>query len=491
MKPFSILHISDLHRSLHSSISNTELISALVEDRDRYINENPKITPPEAIVVCGDIIQGVSIGTIDYKAQLAQQYDHAEEFLHDLTNLFLDGDRSRLIIVPGNHDIDRNTAQKAMKPVALEEVPSNLTSMHCFDQSDYRWDWKSLQLYRIVDRDLYEQRLDAFWTFFERFYTGVSGLLSVKSHSDANLFSLCGGRIGLAAFNSCHNNDCYALHGLIRKEVIAQTYLELKKPQHNFDLLIAVWHHSIEGPPYRTDYMDIDIIRGMMGLGFRLGLHGHQHKTQITAHQIWLPESERMAVVSAGSLCAVSQSLPTGFNRQYNVLEISPSFRSVRVHVRAMNVANLFSRGYLPELGGKTYVDLDWEPIKGPLGSSINTEAGRIHHLVEKAENAAKTDNHARVIELLHGIDLPKGSYERQLFLDSAFNAKDWQTIINFTAEPYTIEELMQRVKALIQIHEFAGANEALNSFSEKLRIPDATEADLRKLIQAEEVIKR
>ena len=63
-KPFSILHISDLHRSSADPISNAELISALVQDRDRYLREDPRILPPEAIVVSGDLIQGVGLEAI-------------------------------------------------------------------------------------------------------------------------------------------------------------------------------------------------------------------------------------------------------------------------------------------------------------------------------------------------------------------------------------------------------------------------------------------
>ena len=65
----------------------------------------------------------------------------------------------------------------------------------------------------------------------------------------------------------------------------------------------------------------------MIGRGFRLGLYGHQHKAQVAPHQVWLPDQERMAVVSAGSLCAGASDLPTGTFRQYNVLEIAEDFR--------------------------------------------------------------------------------------------------------------------------------------------------------------------
>ena len=84
MKPFSILHISDLHRSPQDPISNDELISALVGDCARYVHEEPQIAVPEAIVVSGDIIQGVPLGAENYEAILAEQYAVAEEFLMNL-----------------------------------------------------------------------------------------------------------------------------------------------------------------------------------------------------------------------------------------------------------------------------------------------------------------------------------------------------------------------------------------------------------------------
>jgi len=72
MKPFSILHISDLHRSPHDPISNAELVSALVGDRDRYVREDPQVPAPEVIVVSGDVIQGVPLNTVDYQIRLAE-----------------------------------------------------------------------------------------------------------------------------------------------------------------------------------------------------------------------------------------------------------------------------------------------------------------------------------------------------------------------------------------------------------------------------------
>jgi 3',5'-cyclic AMP phosphodiesterase CpdA len=166
-RPFAVLHISDLHRSPRDPISNDELMSALIGDRDRYIGEDPPVPAPQAIVVSGDLIQGVPLDTADFGAELVRQYMVAEEFLDELVRRFLDGDRSRLIMVPGNHDIDWNTAFAGLELVERKDFPENLAASLNGEYSEYRWDWKSLALYRIADPALYARRLEAFWTFFD------------------------------------------------------------------------------------------------------------------------------------------------------------------------------------------------------------------------------------------------------------------------------------------------------------------------------------
>jgi len=487
--PFSIMHLSDLHRSPSDPISNDELISALVSDRDRYIRETPRVTAPEAIVVSGDLIQGVPLGTADYGNKLAQQYAVASECLDELVRRFLNGDRSRVVIVPGNHDVDWNTAFSAMAAVRPEDMPRDLVVSLQSQDTSYRWDWKSLTLYRVTDPGLYAQRLDSFWMFFRSFYDGVSGLLKVEPGSDANLFALCDDRIAVAAYNSCHGNDCFAPTGMIRKDVVARSHLELNDTGKIFDLRMAVWHHSVEGPPQRTDYMDAEVVRGMIGRGFRLGLYGHQHRAQVTPHQVWLPDRERMAVVSAGSLCAGARELPIGATRQYNIVEIADDARSVRVHVRAMSVANLFARGQLLDLGGVSHVDLNWEPPKNLVGGPLDTGRERVNSIIQEAELAAKSGAPARAIELMRKMDLAAGSYERKLFLSASAEAQDWASIIRVTDPPSSIGELVYRVEALLQVGKVTDAGEALEKYSLQLQIAAPLLVELRRRIKAHEVL--
>ncbi len=123
---YSILHITDLHRAKNDPISNSELLSALISDRECYEREDPPIRPPDAIVVSGDVIQGVPLHHADFESELAAQYGVAHDFLVSLADRFLNGDRTKVIIVPGNHDIDWNVAFSSMVPVEDKDLPSNI-----------------------------------------------------------------------------------------------------------------------------------------------------------------------------------------------------------------------------------------------------------------------------------------------------------------------------------------------------------------------------
>ena len=116
----TILDIADLHRSHEQPVSNAELISSLLADCERYSAEQPAIPRPNAIVLSGDLVQGLPLNSPDYPYALKAQYDEALSFLVMLSEEFLQGDRSKLIIVPGNHDVDWNIAHQALSRVKLK-----------------------------------------------------------------------------------------------------------------------------------------------------------------------------------------------------------------------------------------------------------------------------------------------------------------------------------------------------------------------------------
>ncbi len=179
---FSILHISDLHRSREEPADNNSLLAALLADRDRSAGETPRIPPPCAIVVSGDLIQGVRIGVPNWQQSMKDQYAVANSFLTALCERFLDGDRSRIVLIPGNHDVCWNTSRLAMERVPETEYPSNLYGALIKPHSDYRWSWSEQSLFRIADIDAYERRMGYYWGFVESFYRDITLPVSIDRY---------------------------------------------------------------------------------------------------------------------------------------------------------------------------------------------------------------------------------------------------------------------------------------------------------------------
>ncbi|MEB0165022.1 hypothetical protein QN360_19180, partial [Glaciimonas sp. CA11.2] len=333
-------------------------------------------------------------------------------------------------------------------------------------------------------------RLDPFRDFFARFYKGVDGLFKVSANSDANIFLLDSERIAVAAFNSCDRNDCFSMQGAISKDELARCHLDLHDSGKTFALRIAVWHHNIEGPPHRSDYMDVDTVRSMIGKNFRLGLHGHQHKAQAEPQHIYLPDRETMAVVSAGSLCAGEKELPRGVNRQYNIIEIDDDYLAATVHIREMGIVNVFNPALLHSLGGVSYVKIQWGTPKTSVGSMAHPIVEMEQQLIQNAERMLMTGNPLAAIDLLTPMKESINGYARRLYVQAASEAKMWAEIIAVTAIPQSIEELAIRIEACNKSGKFDQAKIALDQFGAQLHAPAALVRDLKSKINAEQAMR-
>ncbi|MDD2465411.1 MAG: metallophosphoesterase [Desulfobulbus sp.] len=333
----SILHISDLHRDPTQGIGNGPLVRSLLNDRDRYIVGTPAIASPSLIVVSGDIVYGVPAAHPTPNDTLATQYQEAEAFLIELANSFLNGDRQRLILVPGNHDVSFPATLAALTPLSspsthsLNEALADLFSPH----STHRWSWKDLQLFKLSDNDGYNRRIELFAEFYFRFYGGKRNY-SFSPDKQYDIFSYPSQEIVIVAFNSCYNNDPLHKAGCIHPDAIAASAREIESLRYQGYIPIAVWHHNTAGGPHSDDYMDADTLQVLIDCGFSIGLHGHQHKSTFIDERFRFGTGRKITVISAGTLCGGLHSLPHGHSRSYNVIEIDTSFFSATVHQRQM-----------------------------------------------------------------------------------------------------------------------------------------------------------
>lgn len=483
---YTILHVSDLHRTGAGPISNAELLSGLIADSERAKRETPSIAPPDAIVVSGDLIEGLPIGSEEYPEDLKKQYKEAEELLVALTNEFLDGDRSRVIIVPGNHDVDWNCARSALSESddPIEARPS-LTKL----DTPYRWSWKDRRMYKIVDSTRYEKRFAYFIEMYDEFYRDVQLDFPIDPGKPWNLFSLDNGNIIISAFNSCVINDCYSDIGHIRSEDLADCHLEIRRVARRGCLPIAVWHHGVGGPPLTSDYVDPATLKLMIDKGFRIGLHGHRHDSTHSPVELYVSTKETMAVIGAGSLSAGLNALPHGVNRRYNIIMIERENDRGTVHVREMNQPNIWGPGQLFESGGKSYVSAGWTPSSIDMVDQ-NKSGGSIIVQLDEVERLIGLGQLIEARRLLSSdLDI-NPEYRRLLLAKILRQSEEWQELKELLSCPRNDEELVSFVAASERIGDFTEVDGVLSRAEEDGEYDPALISELKMRVRARRTLR-
>jgi len=321
---------------------------------------------------------------------------------------------------------------------------------------------------------------------YSRFYQNAKLAFAVNPRRFWNLFELDEGRIVVCAFNSCGADDCYGHVGEIPLEDIARSHLELLSSEYR--LKIAVWHHDVQGPPKRSDYMDYDTVRLMIDKGYRLGIHGHQHKSDASPCSTYSFEKHTMAVVCAGSLCAASPDLPTGVFRQYNIVEIRDDCLSARVHVREMTLPGVFSAGRLVALGNRSFVDMDWTPA--PAHQIVNTGVGGGMAVarIERVEQLLALKQYDEAVALLESSNSSRSTYANRLRIEALFGGRKWDRIVELLADPKSPDELAKLVRALVELRKWPEAKEVLRVARSSNRFPPIVLRELLNWLEGEMV---
>lgn len=367
---FSILHISDLHRDLRDELANGPLLESLLRDINRYADETPAILRPSLCIVSGDLIYGVGPNQREFELELDRQYSQSVDFLVALADALFDGDRDRVVLLPGNHDISYPTLLASCARIEIPATPSErraLTDELFAPNSRLRWSWSEMCFFRITDQELYEQRLAAFVRAYARFYSS-SRLFSLTPEEQFCVFDYPTLSFSIAALNSCYRNDPLQRAGNFHPAALSSACRELRKPHRAGWLLAATWHHSVGGGPIQNDFLEHEFLQLLIDSGVSLGFHGHQHVHDCIDERYRLgPAQRKMTIVSASTLCADPGNLKPGIPRGYNVVEIDTEEWTGRAHSRHM-VNSSFN---LPVWGpglfnatGRSYVDFE---ISQPL----------------------------------------------------------------------------------------------------------------------------
>ncbi len=361
---YSILHISDLHKPENCNLNN--LFYSLQTDCEVYTGEG--ICKPEIIVVSGDVVEGSK--EADAESIIKSQYVDAGNFLAQLTDYFLEGDRSRVIIVPGNHDYCY-TASKNSMTLSVEEKLNE--DYNRFKEGDHqvRWNWKERRYYHITNWERYAQRYDLFKAFYNDFYKGIREIPE-QVDKDSYIVELPSYGIAFVCFNSCYRLDHLNPMGCICPDAISNAHERLVQLKNMGHLLVGVWHHHVSGLPVENNYMDYRILNAMMREDIKVGLFGHQHISTAVQEYSDITSKQSILLISSGSLYGNRYQLVTGVPRQYNVIELTFNKEDVTLELNVRKDNSQY--GYdIPQ----------W--IQQPIG--INSLYKYSHHLrVEKSQ---------------------------------------------------------------------------------------------------------
>lgn len=324
---YTILHISDLHKGEGADLNN--LFDSLVHDCEIYTQAG--IDKPSIIVISGDVINGAE--GVDAIAEIRKQYEEVTIFLTNLVDYFLDGDKNRMIIVPGNHDICREHSKSSMTP-STNDKNSDIKDLWRMNPT-LRWSWKDFMFHRITIPETYDNRFDLFVEFYNNFYNGIRSITG-KPEEFSEIIDLPEYGIAFVLFNSCYRLDHLNFSGAICPSSVTNLSRQLNEIYKMGQLLVAVWHHHTMGLPPETNYLDYRILQAMLANHIHVGLYGHQHKSQVINTYSDIDEEESMLLICSGSLYGQRKELATGCSRQYNLIAIdkTPDIARLCVNVR-------------------------------------------------------------------------------------------------------------------------------------------------------------
>jgi hypothetical protein len=325
-----ILHLSDLHVT-----EKNETLPGL------WLHVEPALGSRrfDYVLVTGDLTQQAA----------PAEYDSLGRFLRRSILPFLrERNVNRIVLVPGNHDVDWSapiaeplSLSLLRRPEDVEQLASKLREHWANpDSSNLR---VHIGTYGHIDvlslnRARYETRFANFQAFIDSFYGramsvphssfSLLGLGKPIRQWSAHVFTQGHEKVAFYGFNSCASNDAY-WHGAL---IDQQALVEAKEHARSLDddvLRVAVWHHGFSSERGRPDALGLADIGRLHAAGFRIGFHGHVHKSEGAVAELL---SDRFVRVSTGSIGAGQTDRQDNVGRQFSVVTLHPTRATVDVY---------------------------------------------------------------------------------------------------------------------------------------------------------------
>jgi hypothetical protein len=397
-----ILHLSDLHVT-HDGRELNQL----------WGRARPAVAGLrfDFVVVSGDLTQRAA----------ATEYAKLKRFLEAEIEPLVIGDRAavktRVVIVPGNHDVDWTA--DVFETLALANAQSELAEQW-FAHGLWR---PETQPFRIktgpyghtsafqIRADRYQERFAAVQAFLTDYYAGQL----VAPHRPFALLDPRGGtgdwqahvfpelHVALLGFNSCYRNDRYWHGAQIHEDAITEARDHVDRIDHDRNFLrIGVWHHGLESHRSRPDRLTFENLTALVTSGIKVGFHGHVHKSHTQLHRFI---TDDFALVSTGTLGAAADDRPDAVANQFSIVDLHRN----RLRVDVYESEGLGAYSAREDRRRFMYFDLDVEQphdISKPLRSWAAHVSRRV--TIDPDNGTAKIDIEIEDLDLSEPIVLAR-----------------------------------------------------------------------------------
>jgi len=298
-----ILHLSDLH------FSNDTFAGVWRTQLETDLKQELKIPRLEYLIISGDIAN----------YSIEKEYDAAFEMVDGVVKRF-GLDTSRVIVVPGNHDLNWDSSESAYQFVPKRKLPTPLPA----DRSISAGEAGAL----LRDDTLYRERFANFNTYFyRRVYSGqdypldyVNQTLFVERPEDRILF--------LGLNTSWQLDHHFRKRASVHMPAVTQALDHVQDGKYNGWLKVAVWHHPVSG----KESMNDEFMQLLAVHGFQVCMHGHIHEANQSFYRY--DDQRDIHVIGAGTFGAPAHEQVTGIPLQYNLLTFDPQTGEMTVSTR-------------------------------------------------------------------------------------------------------------------------------------------------------------
>jgi len=382
-----IIQLSDIHLS-KDNLEDLKIyyLQALIDDLKRFHDQ----TPVDVILFTGDLVDkgGESLGTDPYNV-----FD--DEVIKPILSA-LEISPERVLLLPGNHDVNRLEIEKFNEAGLLTEIDSSLAN----------------KLLIKMEREFISanKRMEKFKSFEQQFHKG-NIYYSYSNNASTAIFGEIGKKIGFALVN-----DSWRCSATLPREQHFIGYNQLLKTEKmltndNTILNIAVFHHPLNAISQNESDEIENILKSKK---FDIAFFGHSHK-----HEAKSLSSATGGYLTINGRAAFNQPKEkiAKFLPGYNILDVDAEKRSY----------TLYARLFIRESG--YWFDSDTTALPGGQESGMLPSVPMYYELVKTDDssnmdkalpNSYSADVH-RIVNLLIGKSLYPDAYSfvRELIQNS------------------------------------------------------------------------